>query len=208
MTVLGLRSGYPVDAKRVVDVALAAIGLLLTAPLLALVALLIRLTSPGPAVFRQERVGRGGTLFSIHKFRTLRAGTAGAPISPAGDPRATSIGRVLRRTKIDELPQLIDVLRGDMSLVGPRPEVPIYVTLWPDDVRDEVLSVRPGITDPASIALRQEAELLAAAPDAEAYYIEVLLPQKLAMYRHYVRTHSLPGDLRLLVRTVLAVLVG
>jgi lipopolysaccharide/colanic/teichoic acid biosynthesis glycosyltransferase len=194
--------------KRAFDVTVAGLVLLLLWPVMVVIAVLIRATSPGPAFFRQERVGLHGELFRIHKFRTLRTGPAGTMISPTGDPRITRVGAVLRRTKLDELPQLLDVLVGTMSLVGPRPEVPAYAALWPAEYRDAILSVRPGITDPASVAFRDEPERLAAAADPEAYYVSVLLPEKARMYAEYVRAQSFLGDLVVLGRTARAVAVG
>jgi lipopolysaccharide/colanic/teichoic acid biosynthesis glycosyltransferase len=194
--------------KRAFDVTVAGVVLLLLWPVMVVIAVLIRATSPGPAFFRQERVGLHGELFRIHKFRTLRTGPAGTMISPTGDPRVTRVGAVLRRTKLDELPQLLDVLAGTMSLVGPRPEVPAYAALWPAEYRDVILSVRPGITDPASVAFRDEPERLAAVADPEAYYVSVLLPEKARMYAEYVRGQSFLGDLMVLGRTARAVAVG
>lgn len=195
-----------VDAKRLVDVVVAGTGLAVLSPVLLIVALGVRLGSRGPIIFRQERVGRDGLPFRIHKFRTLRTGLGGPLISATHDPRATRVGVVLRRTKLDELPQLLDVLVGDMSLVGPRPEVPRYVARWPIEARETILSVRPGITDPASIALRNESDELASAADPEDYYVTTLLPRKVVMYVDYVTSRTLVGDLRILVATVGAVL--
>lgn len=193
------------DAKRGFDIAVSGAALFMTSPLLAVTALAVRLDSKGPALFRQERVGLHGEIFRIHKFRTLRMEEPGALISPANDPRATRVGALLRRTKLDELPQLLDVFAGRMSLVGPRPEVARYVAMWPEAERSLILSVRPGITDPASVALRNEAEELAAAQDPEAYYVESLLPRKTKMYADYVRTRSFSADLAIIARTLLTV---
>jgi len=188
------------------DVAVAACGLLVLAPLLVALAVWIRLDSPGPALFRQERVGRSGKAFRIHKFRTMHeaAPGAGPAITVGADPRITRAGAFLRRHKLDELPQLIDVLRGDMSVVGPRPEVPRYVATYPPALRIKVLSVRPGITDPASLQFRDESALLARAADPEREYREVVLPQKLRLAADYVDTASLGGDLRLIAATLRA----
>lgn len=196
-----------IDAKRGLDVALSCVGLAVAAPVLAAAAVAVRMTSPGPVFFRQERVGWHGEIFKIHKFRTMRVG-GGSFVSTTGDPRITRVGSVLRSTKLDELPQLLDVLAGDMSLVGPRPEVPRYVALWSPEDRETILSARPGITDPASIALRNEADRLGEQADPEAYYEQVLLPEKCAMYVDYVRTRSFRGDLAILLGTVRAVLRG
>jgi lipopolysaccharide/colanic/teichoic acid biosynthesis glycosyltransferase len=190
--------------KRTFDVVMAGLGLLLLAPLLLAVALWVKLDSKGPVLFRQERVGRAGRPFFIHKFRTMRADVSGqaAQITVGADPRITSAGQVLRRCKLDELPQLWDVLRGAMSLVGPRPEVPKYVALYPAAMRQLVLSIRPGITDLASIEYRDESALLAEASDPELTYTQVILPAKLALAARYVQTRSFVGDLRLLLRTL------
>jgi lipopolysaccharide/colanic/teichoic acid biosynthesis glycosyltransferase len=189
-------------AKRAFDLLLSALGLLLLAPVLLLIALWVKLDSPGPVFFRQERVGRFGRPFFIHKFRTMRVDNAGLQITVGVDPRITRAGRVLRAAKLDELPQLWDVLRGQMSLVGPRPEVPRYVALYPPQLREIVLSVRPGITDPASLSFRNESELLAAAADPEREYVEVVMPTKLRLAAAYVRRATLRTDLRVILATL------
>jgi lipopolysaccharide/colanic/teichoic acid biosynthesis glycosyltransferase len=190
--------------KRVFDLLCAGAGLLLLSPLLLGVALWIKLDSPGPVFFRQQRVGRFGVPFRIHKFRTMTDGAplAGLQITVGADPRITRAGQFLRRTKLDELPQLIDVLTGTMSLVGPRPEVPRYVAMYPAALRDKILSVRPGITDPASIAYRDESTLLAAAVDPERVYIEQVMPAKLRYAAQYVDQMSLLNDARLILATL------
>jgi lipopolysaccharide/colanic/teichoic acid biosynthesis glycosyltransferase len=194
-------------AKRLFDVVLAGLGLLLLAPLLLAIAAWIRLDSPGPVFFRQQRIGRHGVPFRIHKFRTMThapLAVGGSLLTVGADARITRAGRFLRRTKLDELPQLLDVLAGTMSLVGPRPEVPRYVALYPPDVRAKVLSVRPGITDPASLMYRDESAVLARAADPERAYVEVVLPAKLKASIGYVEQASLLGDLRLIGRTLQA----
>jgi lipopolysaccharide/colanic/teichoic acid biosynthesis glycosyltransferase len=190
--------------KRLFDIVFSALGLLVLAPLLIAVAAWVKLDSPGPAFFRQERVGRFGVPFRIHKFRTMsHAQAAGGPLVTVGaDARITRAGAFLRRHKLDELPQLIDVLKGDMSLVGPRPEVPRYVAMYPPGLRDKVLSVRPGITDPASLQFRDESGLLARAADPEREYVEVVMPAKLRLAAQYVEHASLATDLQLIGRTV------
>ena len=196
-------------AKRVFDLLLASLGLALLSPLLLAIALAIKLDSRGPVFFRQQRVGRRGTPFRIHKFRTMAhdARDSGPQITVGDDPRITRVGAVLRRHKLDELPPLIDVLQGAMSLVGPRPEVPRYVELYPPELRARVLSVRPGITDLASITFRNESELLARAADPEREYLEVVMPRKLALAASYADGASLGQDLRILWRT-LRLLIG
>jgi lipopolysaccharide/colanic/teichoic acid biosynthesis glycosyltransferase len=191
-------------AKRLFDLLCAGLGLGLLSPLLLLIALWIKLDSPGPVMFRQERVGRFGRPFHIHKFRTMRvdAPALGPQITIGADPRITRSGRFLRASKLDELPQLWDVLRGEMSLVGPRPEVPRYVALYPAELRELVLSVRPGITDPASLSFRHESELLAAAADPEREYVEVVMPAKLRLSAGYVRGAGLLSDLKLILATL------
>lgn len=191
-------------AKRVFDVAVALAALLLLWPLLLAVAGWIRWDSPGPVFFRQERVGRGGRLFRIHKFRTMRHGAGGLALTVGDDARITRSGRFLRRTRLDELPQLWDVLAGDMSLVGPRPEVPRYVALYPAELRARALAVRPGITDPASLAHLDEARLLAAAADPELAYVQQILPAKVAQAAAYAERATLATDLAVLARTARA----
>jgi lipopolysaccharide/colanic/teichoic acid biosynthesis glycosyltransferase len=195
-------------AKRGMDLMLTVAALPLALPLMALIALWVRLDSPGPALFRQQRVGRAGRLFRIHKFRTMRAPPQGEgegpQITAAHDARITRAGRWLRRAKLDELPQLIDVLKGDMSLVGPRPEVPRYMALYPPEARARILSVRPGITDRAAIEFRDEERLLATA-DPERVYTEQVMPVKQRYYLDYVERHSVAGDLRILLDTLRAV---
>jgi lipopolysaccharide/colanic/teichoic acid biosynthesis glycosyltransferase len=190
-------------AKRLLDMVGSLVGLLLLALPGALVALAIRVDSPGPVFFRQERVGRHGRPFRIHKFRTMRVDAERAgQLTVGDDQRVTRVGRFLRAHRLDELPQLIDVLRGDMSLVGPRPEVPRYVARYPAGLRERVLAVRPGITDPASLAFRGEAAQLAAADDPEREYVEVILPRKLALAADYADRASLWTDLALIWRTL------
>jgi lipopolysaccharide/colanic/teichoic acid biosynthesis glycosyltransferase len=193
-------------AKRLFDIAVSLLALLLLAlPMLALAAW-IRLDSPGPVFFRQQRVGRHGVPFAIHKFRTMRADAGGLPLTVGADARITRAGRWLRRTRLDELPQLLDVLAGHMSLVGPRPEVPRYVALYPPALRDRALAVRPGITDPASLEHLDEAALLAAAADPEREYVERILPRKVAQAAAYAERATLASDVAVLARTARALL--
>lgn len=194
-------------AKRLFDLAVSGLGLLLLAPILLVVALAIKLESPGRVFFRQERVGRFGKTFRIHKFRTMvtDAERQGLQITVGSDARVTRMGSVLRKYKLDELAQLIDVFVGDMSLVGPRPEVPRYVACYPADVRAIVLSVPPGITDWASIEFKEENSILGDAVDAERVYIEEILPVKLGYYVRYVRERSFMMDLRIIFATLVAV---
>jgi lipopolysaccharide/colanic/teichoic acid biosynthesis glycosyltransferase len=193
-------------AKRLFDLVVSALALLLLALPMAALALWIKLDSPGPVFFRQQRVGRHGVPFAMHKFRSMRADAAGLPLTVGEDPRITRAGRWLRRTRLDELPQLLDVLAGHMSLVGPRPEVPRYVAHYPPALRERALAVRPGMTDPASIEFIDEATLLAAAADPEREYIEHILPRKLARAAAYAEQATLASDLRVLARTAWALL--
>jgi lipopolysaccharide/colanic/teichoic acid biosynthesis glycosyltransferase len=191
--------------KRTIDVGASLLGLAVLAPIFAGIAVAVRLDSPGPVLFRHERMGRFGRKFQLLKFRSMIHGARGAELTVAGDARVTAVGRLLRRTKLDELPQLWNVLAGDMSLVGPRPEVERYVRLFPAEY-EVILSVRPGITDFATIEFRDEERVLAAAADPEAEYRNVVLPAKIALYRRYLAERSLSTDAKLLLRTVLAVL--
>jgi lipopolysaccharide/colanic/teichoic acid biosynthesis glycosyltransferase len=177
---------------------------------LALISAWIRLDSPGPAFFRQVRVGRRGQEFRIFKFRTMssQAPRPGPQLTIGTDARITSAGAFLRHYKLDELPQLINVLKGEMSLVGPRPEVPRYVAHYPPDVRQTVLSVRPGITDLASIEFKRESDLLGQSIDPEKTYLEEILPIKLRYYVDYVRNRSLSLDFKILFKTLTAVFIN
>jgi lipopolysaccharide/colanic/teichoic acid biosynthesis glycosyltransferase len=188
--------------KRLLDLLLSALGLVLLAPLFALIALVIKLESPGPVFFRQERVGLRGKPFRIYKFRTMAVDAPGREITVGADPRITRVGAVLRRTKLDELAQLIDVFRGTMSLVGPRPEVPRYVAMYPPAQREQVLSVRPGITDFTSLHFRNEGDLLARAADPEREYVDVILPKKLQSAMNYVDHATLGHDVQVLQLTL------
>lgn len=189
--------------KRLFDLILAVPVLILVSPLMLVSAIWIKLDSKGPIIFRQERIGRDCVPFSIMKFRTMvsRKVQGDSLITTSTDLRITRCGRILRLLKIDELPQLINVIAGQMSIVGPRPEVQKYVELYPEAARQKILSVRPGITDNASLRFRDEGALLASADDPEREYIETILPTKISMYVDYVDNQSLAGDLLLILRT-------
>jgi lipopolysaccharide/colanic/teichoic acid biosynthesis glycosyltransferase len=195
--------------KRAFDASVALLALILIWPLLILISAAIKLDSRGPIIFRQKRVGRHGADFLIFKFRTMRDEPAADArnITPAGDPRVTKVGRFLRKSKLDELPQLWNVLLGDMSLVGPRPEVPEYVELYPADDRELILSVRPGITDVAALEFRDEAQQLAGTTDPHAYYVNVILPRKLELYRKSIQESGFWSDLGILWRTITSIVI-
>jgi len=195
-------------AKRLFDLVASGLGLLLLAPMLLAIALAIKLESPGQVFFRQERVGRYGKTFRIHKFRTMvtDAERLGLQITVGSDARVTRVGGVLRKYKLDELAQLIDVFVGDMSLVGPRPEVPRYVAYYPAEVRELVQSVKPGITDWASIKFKDENEILGRSDDPHAAYVNEVLPIKIGYYTEYVRRRTFFGDLRIIFATLGALL--
>jgi lipopolysaccharide/colanic/teichoic acid biosynthesis glycosyltransferase len=194
--------------KRLFDFIASFYGLILLSPIFVLAALWIKIDSRGPIFFRQERVGFQGVLFRIHKFRTmvLDAEKKGKQITVGADSRITTVGSFLRKYKLDEIPQLIDVLAGDMSLVGPRPEVSKYIDCYSDDEKFDVLSVKPGITDNASIEFRDENELLASSKDPEATYISEVLPKKIALYRQYVRERSFFGDVAIIFKTIFLII--
>ena len=193
--------------KRAMDIVLSGGALLVLWPVLLIIALAIRLDDPGPVFYRQVRVGRGGRPFRIFKFRTMvvDAEKKGLAITVGRDSRITRVGAFLRKTKLDELAQLINVLRGEMSFVGPRPEVPRYVELYTPAQR-QVLLVRPGITDYASIAYRNENDLLSGAADPERMYIEVIMPDKIELNMKYLREISPMADVRLILSTVAAMI--
>jgi lipopolysaccharide/colanic/teichoic acid biosynthesis glycosyltransferase len=192
--------------KRTFDLVAASLGLLLTLPILAIVAILVKLGSKGPVFFRQKRIGRRFQPFELYKFRTMVPGAQnqGPTITAAGDPRVTGIGRILRSTKLDEFPQLLNVIRGEMSLVGPRPEVAQYVEMFRSDYR-EILEARPGITDLASIKYRDEAGVLARAANPEAEYVNRILPEKINLAREYVRQTSMGLDLKVIGWTLISI---
>lgn len=188
--------------KRLFDIVASGCGLIVLSPLFLILAVWIKLDSPGPVFYRQVRVGRGNKDFRIFKFRSMRVGSdKGSLVTIGGhDPRITRSGYFIRKFKLDELPQLINVFIGDMSLVGPRPEVRHYVDYWTPE-QMHVLDVRPGITDPASIKFRKENELMEAAFDPEKYYIEVIMQEKIKLYIEYVQHHSILGDIGLIFKT-------
>lgn len=188
--------------KRAFDVAAALAGLVLLAPLLAVLAIVVKSGSPGPVLFHAPRVGRDGRSFRAHKFRTMTTGATGPAITAAGDPRVTRTGRLLRRTRLDELPQLWNVLVGEMSLVGPRPEDPRFVDAA-DAAWRRVLAARPGLTGPTQLAFADREESLVGTEDPERAYRERVLPAKLASDLAYVEGRSFGGDLAILLRTAL-----
>jgi len=194
--------------KRIFDFFLALISLIFIIPLLLAIAIWIKLDSPGPVFFRQTRVGQFGREFRIYKFRTMvpDAEALGKQITAANDDRITRSGKFLRKYKLDELPQLFNVVKGDMSLVGPRPEVPKYVALYTAEQR-RVLQVRPGITDMASIEFRNESELLANVPHPEEVYIQEIMPQKLDLNMQYIAQAGLRFDLQIVFQTLWRVLL-
>ena len=190
---------------RFLEMVVALIGLFVVAPLLVVLMIITRLTSQGPAVFSQKRVGRDGRLFVLYKLRTMRANVAGPKVTSGDDPRITRFGKILRKSKLDELPQLWNVVNGDMSLVGPRPEVPEYVDPVNPSWRT-VLQVRPGLTDPVTLEFRDEEMLLAEVKgDRESFYLQKLQPVKLQGYLAYLARRSWLTDVRVIGRTVAAI---
>jgi len=198
---VSIKNGLP----RPAEAAIALAGLVVVAPLIALSAIAVAVTSRGPAIFRQKRMGRKGRPFTMYKLRTMRITNSGPQVTAGDDARVTSVGKFLRKTKLDELPELWNVLKGDMSLIGPRPEVPRYVD--PDDPMWRlVLEARPGIADPMTLQLRNEEALLAEVEgDRERFYLEALLPFKLGGYLGYLQARSWRSDLKVLCRTIFAV---
>lgn len=190
--------------KHCFDFVCSVVGLVFLSPLFVVIAVWVRLDSDGPVFFRQVRVGRNGRPFKIFKFRTMYTDAAarGRKITVGDDPRVTRAGRLLRKFKLDELPQLLNVIKGEMSLVGPRPEVPRYVKYYPKEIRSRVLSVCPGITDFASILYKDENMVLAGAADPEAMYVNVLLPEKLKHYVRYVSERTLWLDFKIVLLTL------
>jgi len=190
--------------KRCFDFVLSLMGLIALLPVFIIVAWVVKMDG-GPVFYRQQRVGKYGTLFNIYKFRSMviDADKTGAKVTASHDPRITRIGSLLRKTKIDELPQLFNVLTGDMSLVGPRPEVSYYVSKWPDTCRETILSVKPGITDYATLYYNDEQAVLAKAEDPEKAYLKEVMPHKLRMYEQYVNDQNFWLDIRIILATLL-----
>ena len=193
--------------KRIFDVVASGLGIVVLSPLMLFIAICIKLGSRGPVFYKQVRVGWKNKDFSILKYRSMRVGADKESLVTIGghDPRVTRLGYFLRKFKLDELPQLINVFVGDMSLVGPRPEVRHYVDYWTPE-QMHVLDVRPGITDPASIKFRNENELLEKAEDPEKYYIEVIMQEKIKLYLEYVDHHSFLGDVGIIFKTIWAII--
>jgi len=192
--------------KRGIDVLFSLLGLTLAWPFLELIWLVVLLTSGSPVLFSQTRIGRNGRPFSLKKFRTMRVlrGAEAGLFQPGDQTRVTAVGRFLRAYKLDELPQLWNVLKGEMSVVGPRPEIRKWVDAYPERWA-RVLSVKPGITDPASLVYRDEEEILAASPDPEKAYRAVILPHKLRLYEEYVDNRTFFGDIRIVLETIVKV---
>ncbi len=195
--------------KRLLDLIVSTCALIVLSPVMAMIAVLIKREDGGPILYSGVRVGRGGVVFRMHKFRTMvpNADKMGGPSTPEDDPRLTRVGAGLRKHKLDELPQLFNVLKGEMSLVGPRPEVPAYVEMYTDQERALLLSVRPGITDWASIRFRNEGEILRGSDDPERTYMERIRPGKIALGLEYARRHSLWVDLQIVAQTLKALVI-
>ena len=190
-------------AKNIFDRLVSFIGLIFAMPILLVVAIVIRIKMPdGPVLFRQKRVGQYGRLFTMVKFRTMTMGHSGSSVSVAGEARITPVGAFLRKYKLDELPELWNVLKGDMSFVGPRPDVPGYADKL-EGVDRDILLLKPGITGPATLTYRNEEELLAQQKDPQKYNDEVIFPDKVRINLEYLKNHSLWGDIKLIIRTVL-----
>ena len=189
--------------KRAFDIIMSFMGLLFLSPIIMVVAGLLKLDG-GAVIFKQERVGIGGRLFQIFKFSSMASeeSNRGVQVTAENDSRITSLGRFLRKIKLDEIPQLYNVLMGDMSFVGPRPEVPRYVAIWPEEDRKNILSVRPGITDYATLYYHDEQALLARSEDPEKVYVRDIVPHKLELYRDYVRDRNFGLDIRLILATI------
>ena len=195
--------------KRLFDIIFSFFGLILTSPILAIIAFLIKLNSPGPVFYRGERAGKEGKIFKIFKFRTMVVGAEemGGPSTPKDDPRLIKIGNFLKKFQLDELPQLINVFKGEMSLVGPRPEVKMYVDMMTPEERKTILSIAPGMTDWASLWNFHEGEILKGSPDPEKTYQEKIRPQKIKLQLKYVKNRSFLLDLKIIVKTILKIFI-
>ena len=191
--------------KRLFDIIFSFLGLTILSPILLTVAFLVKLSSPGSVFFRGERIGRQGKPFEIYKFRTMVTGAEemGGPSPPIDDPRLTKIGRFLKRFQLDELPQLINVLKGEMSFVGPRPEVPFYVNMMTQEEKKIILSIKPGITDLASLWDFREGEILKGSQDPEKTYQEKIRPEKIRLQKEYVKNRSFWLDIKIILKTII-----
>ena len=194
--------------KRIFDLIISILGIVLLLPVFLIIAVVIFFSSKSKIFFLQDRVGYKGSVFKIYKFRTMvdNAENIGAKLTSAKDPRITKFGIFLRNYKLDELPQLLNVVKGDMSIVGPRPEVKIFVDLYSDIDRLEILSVKPGITDDSSIYFKNESELLLDSKNPEDFYSKNILPKKILFYKKYVKTYSLLGDIKIIFKSLKAIL--
>ena len=193
--------------KRLFDIIFALLGLILVSPLLLLIAIIIKMTAGGPVFYKGQRVGKNGRLFKIWKFRTMipDAEKQGGSATSANDSRLTKLGKFLKRYKLDELPQLFNILRGEMSFVGPRPEVSFYVNMMAEEERKIILSVRPGMTDLASLWDFREEEVLKGSPDPEKTYMEKIRPTKIKLQLDYVKNRSFWLDLKIILKTILKI---
>tara|TARA_B100001758_G_C18407860_1_gene613415 strand:- start:869 stop:1462 length:594 start_codon:yes stop_codon:yes gene_type:complete len=194
-------------AKRLFDLFSSLVGLILLMPILSLVALLIKIDSKGPVIFKQKRLGKGGLVFNIYKFRTMKQSKPGSQsLTIKNDPRVTRMGKKLRKMKLDELPQLFNVVRGEMSLVGPRPESIDLIKYWPIQSRIKIQSIRPGITDNASIIYKDESKLLRNGHDAIERYRKEILPKKIKLYEEYIDSRSFLNDIKIILQTLLKII--
>ena len=197
-------------AKRFFDLIFSALGLIIASPLLAILSLAIKISSPGPVFFRGERIGKNGNPFKIYKFRSMveNAEELGGPSTASDDPRLTKIGLFLKKFQLDELPQLINVIRGQMSFVGPRPEVKMYVDMMTEEERNTILSVSPGMTDLASLWNFHEGEILKGSADPEKTYLEKIRPEKIRLQIKYVKERSFLLDIKIILKTILKAFYG
>ena len=193
--------------KRLFDIIFSFFGLIITLPFILIISFLIKLTSPGPVFYRGERAGKKGKFFRIFKFRSMveKAEELGGPSTAGDDPRLTKIGKFMKKFQLDELPQLINVLGGEMSLVGPRPEVKMYVDIMTEEERMTILSIKPGMTDLASLWNFHESEVLRGSPDPEKAYMEKIRPEKIRLQMEYVKNRSFLLDLKIIIKTVLKI---
>ena len=200
-------SFYAKYGKRIFDLFLAIPSLIILSPVFLISAILIKLESPGPIIFAQERIGQNGKIFKLYKFRTMikDASKVGPPVTTANDPRITKVGKLLRKYKIDEMLQIINIIKGDMSVIGPRPEIKKYVEMFKDEYK-EILKIKPGMTDYALIAFRNEEEILAKFENVEEGYIKEIMPKKIELYKKYIKDMSLLTDIKIFFKSIWEIL--